>query len=54
MLPWHNPRDFPDGQWVTEWLEGYKTLESGQSIPLVDTTHPDIPVPFSLNEGENK
>lgn len=54
MLPWHNPRDFPDGKWVTEWLEGYKTLESGQSIPLVDTTHPDIPVPFSLNEGENK
>ena len=46
MLPWHNPRNFPDSQWVTEWLEGYKKHERGKEIPLLDTDHPDIPVPF--------
>lgn len=46
MLPWHNPRNFPDSEWITEWIEGHKTLKEGDRIPLVDTEHPDIPVPF--------
>ena len=46
MLPWHDPRNMKDSDWIIEWIEGYKSLGEGKPIPLVDTDHPDIPVPF--------
>jgi len=46
MLPWHDPRDLKDAEWMLEWIEGSKTLRDGDKVPLLDTDHPDIPVPF--------
>lgn len=44
-MPGHDPRKEADPQWVRDWLAGYKADEGG--IPLVDTAHPDMPVPFA-------
>nr|MDP9139902.1 metal-dependent hydrolase [Pseudomonadota bacterium] len=41
-MPGHDPRKETDPKWVRDWLDGYK----GSGIPLVDTAHPDMPVPF--------
>ncbi|MEM7091636.1 MAG: metal-dependent hydrolase [Actinomycetota bacterium] len=41
-LPGHDPRDTPDPAWVLEWLERYDPDHPA----LLDTSHPDIPVPF--------
>jgi len=46
LLPWHDPRSFEDPKWMLEWIEGYKEQEEKQSIPLLDTNNPRIPVPF--------
>ena len=46
LLPWHNPRSFKDPEWMLEWIEGYNKQEEINSIPLLDTNNPDIPVPF--------
>ena len=48
-MPGHNPRREADPQWVLDWLEGYARSDSGVA-PLVDTHHPDIPVPFPRPE----
>ena len=42
-LPGHDPRDTPDPAWVTEWLERFDP----DAPALLDTAHPDIPVPFA-------
>lgn len=44
-LPDHDPREEDDPQWVRDWLAGYRADDGG--IPLVDTAHPDMPVPFA-------
>ena len=44
-LPGHDPRRERDPQWVLDWLAGHADAPEGR-IPLVDTRHPDIPVPF--------
>ena len=46
-LPGHNPRRERDPQWVTDWLDGYARAEPGV-VPLVDTLHPEMPVPFPV------
>ena len=46
-LPGHNPRRERDPQWVTDWLGGYARAEPGV-VPLVDTLHPEMPVPFPV------
>ncbi len=50
-LPGHDPRDDPDPQWVRDWIAGY-ALSDGEAIPLIDTTHPGMPVPFAM-QGES-
>ena len=45
--PWHDPRDEPDSPWARAWIAGFAKREDS-SAPLVDTSHPDIPVPFSM------
>lgn len=47
MLPGHNPRIDQDPQWQKDWVEGHKKLAPDAPIPLLDTSHPDIPVPFA-------
>lgn len=46
LLPWHNPRGEDDPTWMRDWIAGHKTLPPGAATPLVDTLHPDLPVPF--------
>ena len=45
LLPGHNPRRDEDPQWMQDWITGYAALPEGALIPLLDTSHPDIPVP---------
>lgn len=46
IMPWHNPAHEKDLQWVTDWIKGYAKIEKN-FVPLVDTNHPEIPVPFA-------
>lgn len=41
-LPNHDPRDVEDPAWVLEWIERFDPA----SPVFLDTSHPDIPVPF--------
>lgn len=41
-LPGHDPRDVSDPVWVSEWIERFDPDHPA----LLDTSHPDIPVPF--------
>ena len=45
LLPGHNPRRDEDPRWMRDWIAGYAALPEGALIPLLDTGHPDIPVP---------
>lgn len=45
MLPYHSPRFEKDLDWVTQWLSRYPADVTAQSAPLVDTAHPEMPVP---------
>lgn len=44
-MPWHNPRQESDPEWVREWLAGYAEAPEGY-VPMIDTQHPQMPVPF--------
>jgi predicted metal-dependent hydrolase len=44
-LPSHNPRSEKDLEWVKEWLSRYPVEGVLAEPPLVDTSHPNIPVP---------
>jgi predicted metal-dependent hydrolase len=46
LLPWHNPRCEEDPRWMKDWIAGHAALPSGALLPLVDTSNPDMPVPF--------
>ncbi len=46
MLPGHDPRQEPNPQWVDDWLAGH-AAEPDAAVPLLDTRHPDLPVPFA-------
>jgi len=46
LLPWHNPRKENDPQWMQDWVAGYSMLSSDDKLPLIDTHHPAMPVPF--------
>lgn len=45
LLPGHNPRRDEDPGWMRDWVSGYAALPEGALIPLIDTNHPDMPVP---------
>ena len=44
-LPGHDPRREDDPQWVLDWIAGYAAAPP-EYVPMLDTSHPDIPVPF--------
>jgi predicted metal-dependent hydrolase len=46
LLPWHNPRGEADPKWMQDWTAGHARLQEDAPLPLVDTNHPDMPVPF--------
>lgn len=46
LLPGFNPRQMQDPQWMKDWVKGYTTLPKDALIPLLDTSNPDMPVPF--------
>lgn len=46
MFPGHDPRKVTDPAWVSEWADAYDNLDEGH-IPLLDTSHPDIPARFA-------
>ena len=45
LMPSHDPREDRNPQWVDDWLAGYAAAPDA-GVPLLDTHHPDIPVPF--------
>ncbi len=47
LLPGYNPRWEDNPQWFDDWIAGYSSLAPGSKLPLVDTSNPDMPVPFS-------
>lgn len=49
-LPGHDPRREKELRWVQEWIAGYEQWPEGQ-VPLLDTAHPAIPVPFGNATG---
>lgn len=49
-LPGHNPRHEKELCWVQDWISGYSQCPEGE-VPLLDTRHPDIPVPFVSAQG---
>jgi predicted metal-dependent hydrolase len=52
LLPGHNPRRDEDPNWMREWIAGYTALPEGALIPLIDTSHPELPVPvFAAQES---
>ena len=51
LLPWHDSRNETDPQWMQEWIEGYARMPQDQPLPLIDTRHPDMPVPFEAASG---
>ena len=46
LLPGFNPRNEQDPRWMKDWVKGYATLPKDALMPLLDTTDPDMPVPF--------
>jgi len=51
-LPGHDPRSERDPQWVLDWIAGYASAPPGV-IPLLDTAHPLMPVPFPPSAHRN-
>lgn len=49
-LPGHDPRNEPDLAWVRAWIAGYAAADPAVA-PLLDTSDPDIPVPFGLENA---
>jgi predicted metal-dependent hydrolase len=47
LLPRYNPRCDKDPQWQIDWVRGHAELPPDSALPLLDTSDPDIPVPFS-------
>ena len=47
MLPGYDPRDEVDPEWYAEWIDGHATLEGDGNLPLINTTDPQMPVPFA-------
>ena len=47
LRPGHDPRRVQDPQWVSDWLAGHAVAPAA-AMPLLDTAHPDIPVPFPM------
>lgn len=49
FLPGHDPRKIDDPQWAHDWIAGWEASPDSDDPPLVDTSHPDLPVPFSTS-----
>ena len=54
LLPSHNPRRDDDPQWVKDWIRGHAALPKGAMLPLIDTTDPEMPVPFAVGPFDGR
>ncbi|MBF2754484.1 MAG: metal-dependent hydrolase [Gammaproteobacteria bacterium AqS3] len=45
LMPGHHPERVADPEWVGQWADAYRGLDA-DTIPLLDTDHPDIPARF--------
>ena len=52
LLPSYNPRCEDDPKWMKDWIAGHASLPSDAPLPLVDTDHPDMPVPFTGRQAD--
>ena len=55
LRPGHTPDAEPESPWARAWIEAYATTAADADgdeliVPLVDTSHPDLPVPFATPE----
>ncbi len=48
--PGHDPRKEKELRWVQDWIGGYDRCPEGQ-VPLLDTSHPAMPVPFDAQNA---
>ena len=46
LVPGHDPRHEIVPAWMRQWVDGNALLPNDQPLPLIDTRHPDVPVPF--------
>lgn len=46
LSPAYNPRQEHDPEWYKNRVAGHARLGADAELPLVDTTNPDMPVPF--------
>lgn len=46
-LPGYDPRNEIDPRWMREWVDGYAQHPVGDTLPLMDTSDPKMPMPFS-------
>lgn len=46
LKPGYDPRDEADPQWMKEWLNGHANLATDKPLPLIDTSDPNMPVPY--------
>ena len=46
LIPGYDPRNEHDPQWMKDWVAGYANLPAGESLPLIDTADPAMPIPF--------
>lgn len=46
LFPAYDPRQENDPVWYADWVSGHALLESNDPLPLVDTSDPEMPVPF--------
>jgi hypothetical protein len=53
LLPWHDARSEKDPAYMQMWVKGYEDMPAGQEIPLIDTKHPDMPVPFGQGTSDD-
>lgn len=52
MLPGFHPSKVEDPAWVVKWAHAYSDLPEN-TLPLLDTSNPDIPPQFKLNLASN-
>lgn len=51
LLPWHDARDEIDPYWMQQWIKGYAAMPADTPLPLLDTAHPDMPIPFETAQA---
>ncbi len=46
LKPGYDPRQEDNPEWYEDWIAGHAQLSPDSALPLLDTTNPNMPVPF--------